>query len=202
MFFLKWVRSIVANASSLYLDDRWFESIRTHFEKKNGFQPYTLVVLCSLAQHCRKNRGQRLYFVGIIASVELMNLGRLKEYGWPIVFGLLFLFAFYSNIAKAINNYHLGQAANVLSSQVSAERLHNKKLSLLLAYYKSASYQEVQARAQLGMKKDGETTLIVQGVTQPTSSLSDQLDTQIRDESTAKAAPPSNFTRWWQYFFD
>lgn len=129
-------------------------------------------------------------------------MGRVKEYGWPIVFGLLFLFAFYSNIAKAISNYHLGQAENALSSQVSAERLHNKKLSLLLTYYKSASYQDVQARAQLGMKKDGETTLIVQGVTQPTSSLSDQLDTQIQDQSNKTAAPISNFTRWWQYFFD
>jgi hypothetical protein len=124
-----------------------------------------------------------------------------KQSGWQLLFIALFVFALYSNVTMAVRNYHLNQRTDALQSQVNSEALHNQKLSLLLNYYKSASYQDVQARAQLGMKKPTETTLIILGVTQPTTTLSDQLDQQIQDESASQSKPISNFSRWWQFFF-
>lgn len=130
-----------------------------------------------------------------------MTSDRWKQSGWQLLMIGLFLFAFYSNVTLAIRNYHLNQQATKVQALVNNESNHNEKLALLLNYYKSASYQDVEARAQLGMKKPTETTLIVQGVAQPTQTLSDQLDQTIQEQTARPAVPPSNFTLWQQFFF-
>ncbi len=127
---------------------------------------------------------------------------QLQKSGLLILLSALFLFALYSNVALMIRNYHLSQKVSTLKSQVTALNIRDQKLALLNDYYASASYQNVQARSQLQLKSPNETTLIVQGITAPTQSLSDQLNQQITEQVAASTRPLTNFQRWWRFFFD
>lgn len=131
-----------------------------------------------------------------------MGGGKWKQIGWYVLMAFLFVFAAYSNVARVIRNYHLSQRVSSFQNQVSALQTHNQKLALLLDYYKSPSYQNIQARQQLQLKSPTETTLLIQGVTSPTQTLSDQLDQQIQEDTAKTATPSSNISRWWQFFFD
>src|SRR5579864_2325623 len=105
-----------------------------------------------------------------------MLVDRLRKSGTTLMLIALFLFAVYSNVTLMIRNYHLNQKVSALQTDVDNLSIRDQKLALLNDYYASASYQNVQARAQLQLKSPSETTLIVQGVTVPTQSLSDQLN--------------------------
>lgn len=127
---------------------------------------------------------------------------KLQKSGTFLLLVALFLFALYSNVALIIRNYHLNQKVSALRAQVDSLTVRDQKLALLNDYYASASYQNVQARGQLQLKNPAETTLIVQGVTAPTQSLSDQLSQQITEQVAVPAQPLTNFQRWWRFFFD
>ncbi len=131
-----------------------------------------------------------------------MTQATLKQFGFFALMGGLFLFALYSNVTLAVRNYHLGQKVSILRKGVDDLSIRDQKIALLNDYYQSASYQEVQARAQLQLKSPAESTLIVQGVAAPTKSLSDQLSQQISEPALASPAPQTNFRRWWQFFFN
>src|SRR5579872_6705669 len=88
---------------------------------------------------------------------------------WQSFWGRLFLvalfgFSIFSNIRIAIQNYHLNQQVQAGEDKVSQMQTNNQKLSLLISYYQSPSYQDVEARYRLGMKRPDETVYTVTGL--------------------------------------
>lgn len=81
-----------------------------------------------------------------------------------------------------------------LRQAVSAEEARQKSLQDLLAYLSSPTFQEQQARLQLGLKQPNERVVII-----PKESV----DPSANPDSQAAAANDtrSNPMKWWDYFF-
>ena len=132
--------------------------------------------------------------------------GRFSREFW-LKLGLigLFIFACYSNIQLIINNHQLGQLLTAKKAETAQETFDNQKLKLLIAYYQTPSYQEVEARRRLQLKKPGETVYAIKGLTDANlanaaGGLSDSLETD-----STKPTPPTpkpNIQLWWAYFFN
>ena len=123
-----------------------------------------------------------------------------RSWGYTTIFLALFIFALYSNVTAAKDNYLINQRVNQAEQQTATLNNQVEKLTLLEGYYQSSSYQNVQARLQLGFKAPNETTVIIKGVPTPASSLDSQLDTQVQEQSPVPK-PATNFQRWLHYLF-
>lgn len=118
-----------------------------------------------------------------------------------ILLGGLLVFAVYSNISLVVHNNKLGQVLREKKTETTKQASNNKKLKLLISYYQTPSYQEVEARRRLGLKKPDETVYAVRGLptgNTPNSTLSDNL---YNDIQPSPAAPKTNIQQWWEYFF-
>lgn len=113
----------------------------------------------------------------------------------------LFVFALYSNIGLIIQNYHISAQVDAAQSDVDRMTLRNQQLSLLLSYYQSPSYQDVEARRRLGMKRPDENVYVVNGITVPNVAPSDQLESTVYQSTQAVVTDSeSNISRWLKYF--
>lgn len=98
-------------------------------------------------------------------------------------------------------------SAEIAHLQVQADALaaQNIDLSELRTAMQTESYIEREARLKLGMKKPGETVVVVQDDAQmmangETVDPNDPLGLVLDDASTPIAI--ANPTKWWYYFFD
>ncbi len=107
----------------------------------------------------------------------------------------LFVFAVVSNVQRIISNYRLHERIKTAEAEVVEMELKNQKLSLLMNYYQSASYQEVEARRRLGMKKPDEAAYIIKGISTPSSVL--DAENTLTGETTKKTE--SNARQWLNY---
>ncbi len=126
-------------------------------------------------------------------------IGTQKLFGTFLLVALI-VFALYSNVRLIIRNNTLNERLDAAKTELAAKDSRNKKLTLLIAYYESPSYQNAEARRRLGLKLPDETVLQVRGVdyNKDTSKLE---DTIYKEAKPAAVVPPSNFSRWWDYFF-
>ncbi len=113
----------------------------------------------------------------------------------------LFIFAVYSNIGLIIRNHKLGQILREKKTATAQQSFNNEKLKLLIAYYQTPSYQEVEARQRLGLKKPDETVYVVKGLTTNTDQSPALSDDLYNDIQPAPPAPETNIQLWWEYFF-
>src|SRR5258708_5453366 len=109
----------------------------------------------------------------------------------------LFVFAIYSNINVILQNSQLLAQVAQNQAEVDQMTLRNQKLSLLLTYYQSPSYQDVEARARLGMKRPDETVYAVKGLSPSSNTLSDS--GSIANSSDQSTSAESNFSLWLKY---
>lgn len=127
-----------------------------------------------------------------------MKRQTLRSLGLRLLVAALFLFALYSNIHLIFRNYRLGVRLRETRADVEEMTLRNKKLELLLAYYQTPSYQEVEARRRLGLKKADETTVILKGLPETTANESGH-DVFYEQVELAAPAVKSNIVRWLDY---
>lgn len=129
-----------------------------------------------------------------------MKEGKWRQLLARIGIGALFLFAIVSNVRLIIRNYHIQERIDVAKREVERLETRNQKLNLLLSYYASPSYQEVEARRRLGLKKPDETAYIVKGIILPDNA-GNELESTIYKEAAEPepATAESNVGRWWQY---
>lgn len=88
----------------------------------------------------------------------------------------------------------VGHQLNRLRKEVAAEEQRQSELKNLLTYLSSPTFQERQARLQLGLQAEGEKVLIL-----PAGEEESQSGTT--EQSNASAEALSNPTKWWDYFF-
>jgi cell division protein FtsB len=113
----------------------------------------------------------------------------------------LFVFAVYSNINLIVRNHKLGQILREKKTQTADQAFNNEKLKLLIAYYQTPSFQEVEARRRLGLKKPDETVYTIKGLTTDTNQSSGLSDNLYNDIQPALPTTKTNIQMWWQYFF-
>jgi len=84
-----------------------------------------------------------------------------------------------------------------LRAEITAEETRQRQLQDLLTYLQSPTFQERQARLELGLQKSGERVIIL-----PPGSSSDTV-TEPADGSarSVPTAPTTNPGRWFDYFF-
>ncbi len=114
-----------------------------------------------------------------------------------IAFGLFVFGYLLLGSGKLIyENYRVHQDQKLLSAELDELEQRNLELRSLLAYYRTDSYKEKEARARLGYQRPGERVVVVPkppsealvSITQP-------------GERAQPATPPSNPRQWWEHFF-
>ncbi len=129
-----------------------------------------------------------------------MTLEVTRQLFGKVLLSLMIAFAVYSNIRLIIRNNTLNERLAEAQTELHDKQTKNAKLKLLIAYYESPSYQNAEARRRLGLKLPDETVLQVKGVdyTKENGTLE---ETIYKEAEPAPVVPPSNFSRWWDYFF-
>lgn len=113
----------------------------------------------------------------------------------------MFVFALYSNIRLVFHNHQLSLRLEATKADVANREIRNRKLSLLIAYYQTDSYQDMEARRRLGLKKPDEKVVAVKGVSVGDDSTIDSAS--FYEDVQPSAAPPteSNLAQWGKYLF-
>lgn len=108
---------------------------------------------------------------------------------------LVLVYLVVGSVRLVVDNYRVHQSAKRLDVEVADIQQHNLELRNLLAYYRTDSYKEKEARARFNYQKPGERVVAV-----PLPVNEDPTITQTGPETKA-ATPPSNPEQWVDYFF-
>lgn len=124
-----------------------------------------------------------------------------RQTSWWIVLiaGTLCVVFVVAIIREVINGHQVRTQVGRLQAQVAAAQQHQRQLNDLIDYLQSPTFQERQARLQLGLKKSGESVMVV-----PTLNDNSSTTTQpssATTETAANIADQSHAGRWWTYFF-
>ncbi len=93
-------------------------------------------------------------------------------------------------------NREIDQEITSLEQNIINLEKDNLKLSELIKYLNSAAYIEEKARTDLGLKKEGEKTIIIPKLPAATSP-------ELVDQTTEQRPQQvSNFLKWWQHLFN
>jgi cell division protein FtsB len=95
-------------------------------------------------------------------------------------------------------NYRLDRELKELREENGELQIHNKYLQSLIAYRRTDSYKDKQAREKLNYQKTGETVLIV-----PRDTIERFTEGNAKKQPQGEAIKrkPTNPEKWWQYFF-
>ncbi len=130
--------------------------------------------------------------------LPLMSLKLTQRWLGYLLLVAVFLFAAYSNVRLGVRNYQINQTIEFTRQEVSDLSARNEKLKLLLTFYQTPEYQEVEAKRRLGLKRPDETAVLVNGI--PANSLASALEDFVYREPTPEAPPQeTNLQKWWKY---
>lgn len=90
-------------------------------------------------------------------------------------------------------NYEVNKELSSLESKIEDYKLRQDYLTNLIAYYQTKSFAEKEARAQLGLKKEGETVLALPQKGKSEKKEEIEENTQIKEKTNAE--------KWWNFFF-
>jgi cell division protein FtsB len=98
---------------------------------------------------------------------------------------------------EVVRRVEISSRVSSLENEISGLEEKNAGLSDLIAYFKSESYREREARLKLGLEKEGEQLLIL-----PKDSLAnDGLGANSDQSGTAAKNEALPASQWWNYFF-
>ncbi len=124
-----------------------------------------------------------------------------REFMLNLLLAGLLVFAVSSNIQLIVRNHQLNEILSTKKAITAKQEMSNKKLKSLIAYYQTPSFQEVEARRRLGLKKPDETVYTIKGLVNNTDQSSSLSDNLYQDISPTAPVPQTNIQQWWQYFF-
>lgn len=107
------------------------------------------------------------------------------------------------NLGRAIRtNYHTSKQIHELKQQIALSTTQTVFLKNELVYYKSRSYQELEAKRRLGLKRPGETVVLVPSNADPAtqqpiaSPIQDQPIDDHRSFFDEASVNASTWTAW------
>ncbi len=98
---------------------------------------------------------------------------------------------------ETVRKYQVEHEIKKLQEQVDTLEHRNTELAQLIDYFQSDQYKERQARTRLGLVKEGESILVVPGV-----SGSEPGGLIQETANSSRAVSASNPQKWWNYFFE
>jgi len=97
---------------------------------------------------------------------------------------------------EVITRYTVQREIRELEKQYGELERQNVEIGSVISYLESDAFAEEEARTKLGLKKEGESVILL--------PRADQIVEQSSNPSSRDAAAQntrSNTSRWWQYFF-
>lgn len=128
------------------------------------------------------------------------NATWVRQPSWWIVLiaGTLLIVFIVAIIRELINSRNVGSQVKRLAGEVAIEQHRQQQLQDLIDYLNSPTFQEQEARLKLGLKREGESVIVV-----PPSNGS-----VVPDSVTGQGSPGQTSTvpighprSWWNYFF-
>ncbi|TAN58238.1 septum formation initiator family protein [Patescibacteria group bacterium] len=108
---------------------------------------------------------------------------------------VLFVFFGWAALNEYLRERAIDAEVNELKQTIADLESKNGELKSSLSYIQTPEFQELEAKRQLGLVKDGENVIIFSDKSSGKSTLSDS-------ETDDKDAPQlSNPQKWWNYFF-
>lgn len=130
-----------------------------------------------------------------------MSINGGKRLLQTILIVAVLLYALFINIRLVITNYNLNKRAETVEADIIEMRQRNERIRLILSYYQTKSYQEVEARRRLQVKKPEETILAVKGLNLTPKELNLLEDVVYQEAPVAVPEQKTNFQKWWEYLF-
>ncbi len=116
---------------------------------------------------------------------------------------IILIFYFFSIGKESYKNYQINKEVKNLQQEI--KNLEEKKIQTkkLIQYLKTESFQEKQARLELGMKKPDEKVVILHNTSQETKNKDEFINTDIKTNGSVKENNQKiiNPIKWWKYFF-
>ncbi|MEK7130575.1 MAG: septum formation initiator family protein [Patescibacteria group bacterium] len=109
---------------------------------------------------------------------------------------VLFFFFGWAALNEYLRERAIDTEVNELKRTISDLESKNGELKSSLSYIQTPEFQELEAKRQLGLVKDGENVIIFSDKPAGKSSLSSD---EISDESARQSSNPQ---KWWNYFFE
>jgi len=123
---------------------------------------------------------------------------RLIQSKLVIIFELILLIGLATAVGREmIRRHQIQTEIQSLEEQAAALEKKNVQLTELITMVSTPSYQEEQARLQLGLQKPGESVVAVLGADTDQAAAS---NTSISTTTSASAKQGSNPQRWLNYF--
>lgn len=119
----------------------------------------------------------------------------LKSKLFLVIGVVILIFASINFVRSWKQNRVINQEINDLEQEIYSLEKNNLQLSELIKYLNSTAYIEERARTALGLKKEGEKTIIIPDLQINATS---EFSFASADK---KAKTISNPKKWWQYFF-
>jgi cell division protein FtsB len=110
-----------------------------------------------------------------------------------VMIGLYIAFLLYQSV---LFNYQTNQRISSLQADIRKLEQDNSQLGVLIAYYKTDSFRELEARRKLGMKLPGEKVVTVEVKETPSAQSS---STQTNSEGSAKTSSRPNWRLWLDF---
>ncbi len=110
--------------------------------------------------------------------------------------GVIILVLIVVGIGKAaLKKHDISTQVQTLNNQVSALESQNTELSGLIQYFQTKSFEQRQARENLGLKNPGETVVAL------STSNAQDAEAFSNPEQSERQQNLSNPQKWWNYFF-
>ena len=120
-------------------------------------------------------------------------LGRLRTFVLPILILAAVGYVIFVLYQAIYYNFKVNQKIRELRSELNSLEQEKTKLEALIAYYKTETFQELEARKKLGLKLAGEKVVKVEvqeeGSATPTS----------KSETVSAQSNKSNWQLWLDY---
>ena len=136
-----------------------------------------------------------------MAKASTSSFIREPRVALVLIAGALTIIFLVAIVRELLQGHQVRNQVNGLRYGVVAEQQRQQDLQNLLTYLQSPTFQERQARLELGLKKSGERVLVVP----PNQNTNADQNSGGADAEVGATAPVTssntNPSRWLQYFF-
>ena len=129
-------------------------------------------------------------------KIKLPGGRELRSQAIMAVGGVILIYIVVSTVQALWQNYQLDRELLHLREETAELKLHNKYLQNLIAYRKTESFKDKEARSKLNYQKPGELVLII-----PENDIERFTEGNIKTQEQDDKKELTNPGKWWQYIF-
>jgi cell division protein FtsB len=122
------------------------------------------------------------------------------KFAGMMLFVVVVLLISWSGVKSIQTNYELQKQIAALEQQNSVQKLKNTNLDLENKYYDTASYQDLQARLNLGLASPGEKEIIVPKAVALSYTIDLPKQQVTTKPSDKQSSSQRNFQAWVNFF--